>query len=462
MKLLLTGCTGFVGQVLGKRLVQAGHQCVVLTRNPEKARRNSPFPAEFHKWDALKGAPKAKVFNGIEGVINLAGENIAAKRWTKARKKALWDSRILALKHLREGMKDAGIKPSVFISASAIGYYGEAGDKILTEDSAKGSGFLSDLCEAWEAEAKIIKEISPETRLFIPRIGVVAGRGGGFLNEIMPLFKKGLGGPIGFGKHWMSWIHREDLAQLLVSAISDSKMEGIANAVAPGAVRNKEFTKALAKAVGMPALFPAPRVALKIAFGELSELLLSSQRVEPEKLKESGFQFKYPDIQSALNAVVPTPGSHDELLVAEQWVSQPIEEVFEFYKDANNLERITPPWLSFNVQRVSTDEMQDGTEIEYKLKIRGLPIRWVSLIKEWSEPDRFVDTQIKGPYKRWYHRHEFERLGNGTLVRDHVEYSVPLGVLGKIFALPLVEKDVKTIFAYRNKVTHQIFEEANA
>lgn len=302
MKILITGGTGFVGQRLLKSLASQGHECVVLTRNPEKARLHESTPATFHRWDGvLEDVPK-EAFDGIDAVVNLMGENIADKRWSDSQKKKLEESRITATKNLVAGVEKHCEKPlQAFISASAIGYYSINTGAQLDEDSSKGNGFLSDLCEKWESATD---GLTKADRKIIMRTGVILGPESGALNKLLPIFKLGGGGPIGNGKMMMSWISVEDMIKAIGTFLTDSKFQGTYNMVAPQAVANTEFTKALAKAVKMPAFFPVPPFALKLLMGEMSTIVLDSQHVYPKRLLEDGYQFHSPEIYDALDTLL--------------------------------------------------------------------------------------------------------------------------------------------------------------
>lgn len=281
MRILVTGITGFIGRQLGKRLVEEGHEIVALVRDPET---RLPFPAELKSWDNKEILP-------VDAVIHLAGESIAARRWSESQKKKILSSRTETAKKIGRMVK----APPVLVSASGIGFYGDRGDEELTESSSRGAGFLADVCVEWE---KAVKEIGA-ARTVMLRTGMVLGRKGGALEKILPLFKAGLGGKLGSGRQWMSWIHLDDIVELYLFALKEASLQGPVNAVAPIAVTNEEFTKAVAKAVNRPAILPAPSFALKLALGEMSSLLLDSQR-GLESVSQRGFKFKFPSLSQAM------------------------------------------------------------------------------------------------------------------------------------------------------------------
>jgi hypothetical protein len=297
MRILLTGATGFVGGYLAQRLICAGHELVVLARNPDTARARFPEAASLG-WDALRGPPPAEAFAGVEAVIHLAGEPVAGGRWSAQRKRIITDSRVQSTHRLLDAMRQApGAGQRVVIGASAVGYYGDRGDEVLREDSAPGSGFLAQLCVNWESALR--EGVPPATRTVSLRTGLVLGRDGGALPMLARVFRAGLGGPLAGGRHWMSWIHQEDLICLIEYALKEPALRGAVNAVSPQPVRNAEFTRLLARALRRPAFFPVPGPLVRLALGEMSSLLLFSQRVVPAAAEAAGYAFRFSTLDSA-------------------------------------------------------------------------------------------------------------------------------------------------------------------
>lgn len=308
MKVVLTGATGFIGKYLVQALLKEGMTPIILSRNPSQARKVFGSSLQAHPWNPETELAPQTVLESADAVIHLAGEGIANKRWNEKQKKKILNSRVLGTQNLVKSLNSLkGKKPKVLISASAIGFYGNRGADILNESSLPGNGFLSDVCEAWENEAR---KVDPSIRLVLPRIGIVLGREGGALQKLLPLFKLGGGGPVGSGNQYMSWIHVKDVAGMLVFALKNETIKGPMNAVAPNPVTNAEFTKALGKAVHRPAFMPAPAFALKLAMGELSVLVLHSQRVVPEVAQKAGYGFQFSQIQDALNDLAKKKSSH--------------------------------------------------------------------------------------------------------------------------------------------------------
>jgi uncharacterized protein (TIGR01777 family) len=299
MHILITGATGFIGKALSQKLLAEGHQLTILTRNkntiPELFRNSN---IRIFEWSDTTTLPPIESILGINGVINLIGENIAAKRWTDEQKKILYDSRVIATKNLTTLINQNSISPlDFFISASAIGIYPINHNEALNEDSELGKGFLADLCKDWEAAAHTILETE---RTVIIRTSVVLDSSGGALKKMLPPFKLGLGGPIGDGHQIMSWIHSEDLVNIYIAAATNKHFKGIYNACVPYPVNNRHFTKILGKVLHRPTVFSVPAIFLRILFGEMSSIILDSQKIISKRLKEEKFHFKYETIEIAL------------------------------------------------------------------------------------------------------------------------------------------------------------------
>ena len=290
MKVLLTGGTGLIGKEIGKKLVREGFDVVVISRDQKKAKMQLPFPAEIIEGDLSQGPIQALPV--VDAVIHLVGESVAEGRWSEERKKRIYDSRITSTKNLKESLKNQKIH---LLSASAIGIYPDSGDCELDENSKKGDQFLAIVCKDWEAEAALI---SPTLTIF--RIGIVLSENGGALEKMLFPFRAGLGGALGDGKQWMSWIHIEDLSEAFVWSLKNKKL-GIFNAVSPNPSRNKEFSIALAKALHRSLGLNVPKMALKFLYGEMASVILSSQKVQPAHLVKEKFSFQFIDLQQTLN-----------------------------------------------------------------------------------------------------------------------------------------------------------------
>jgi uncharacterized protein (TIGR01777 family) len=295
MRIAIAGGTGFIGEPLAQRLA-GDNDVAILTRNPSRVRAGRGIA-----WDPPEQDVWADVVAAADVVINLAGENIG-QRWTKERKERMVSSRLDATSALVEAMKSAPPRRRTFISASAVGYYGSRGDETLDESSSQGDGFLADLVVKWEVAAQQAESIA---RLVIIRFGVVLDPHGGALAKMLPPFRFGLGGPIGNGRQWMSWIVRDDVLRMIEWAISHEDVRGIYNATAPEPVRNRDFTRALGHALHRPAIIPVPRFGLKLIFGEMAEgTVLPSQRAIPARALSENFTFEHPRLDQALSRIL--------------------------------------------------------------------------------------------------------------------------------------------------------------
>jgi uncharacterized protein len=287
MKVLLTGASGFVGGHVTRALEERGHRVLPVSRTPGKGYDWSPA-------SLARGVAEA------DAVLHLAGENLFGKRWSAEQKQRLWSSRFERTKELAALV--AQQKSRGFVSASAVGYYGASESATLQEGSPRGAGFLAELCADWEAATEAAAEAGVRTA--IVRIGVVLGEGGGALAKMLPPFKLGLGGPLGSGRQWVSWIHVDDLASLFVELLENPKTTGIYNGTAPNPVTMGELARALGRALHRPALFPVPAPMLRLALGEVADVMLTGQKVLPRRALEMGFSFAHPEIEEALRDLV--------------------------------------------------------------------------------------------------------------------------------------------------------------
>jgi uncharacterized protein (TIGR01777 family) len=302
-KVLITGATGLIGTALAASCARDGLVVSALVRDVERARQRLPG-VTLHAWDGTKGPPPSEVFEGVDVVVNLLGEPIAARRWSDVHKKRVHDSRVLGTRALVDGMRSRATRPRLLVQASGTGFYGDRGDDILTEASPSGTGFLAEICREWEGEAEKARELG--LRVVLLRTGVVLSRAGGFLPKILPPFRLGVGGHLGTGKQWLPWIHVDDQVALIRHVMATASVDGALNAVAPEPVTNAELTTELGRALGRPTFFSAPAFALRVALGgEMAEeLMLASQRAMPVRTLESGFKFQHPLLARALKDLV--------------------------------------------------------------------------------------------------------------------------------------------------------------
>lgn len=471
----VTGASGFIGRALVAALVERGDSVRAFVRNPHVAADvRKPhaaadlavvFPREVdvRRIDLAYGkiADIAAGIAGLDALIHLSGETVAG-RWSEEKKRRIHDSRELTTRNLVTAMWECQQRPPVFLSASASGYYGSRGDEPLTESSAPGTDFLAHVCIDWEREAQVAEEFG--TRVIRLRQGLVLGRGGGALEAMLPPFRFGVGGPLGSGRQWWPWIHLEDAIALFLFALDREDLSGAVNAAAPDLATNARFAQALGYAMRRPSLMPAPALALKIALGEFSDSLTGSQLMLPAVAEDAGFIWKHPGLDRALLDLIDPSGGRPpgiQRFEAAELVSAPLSKVFALFSDAGNLESLTPPQLRLHMLTPRPIEVQRGAVIEYDLKIRGIPVRWKTLITQWKPPTSFEDIQLRGPYLAWRHRHEFASGGKGVSVRDSVDYALGLAPLSNV-ALAMVRGDLKIIFEYRRQQLRQLLEKASS
>ena len=305
MKVAITGATGFVGSRLVERLQAEGHQALVLTRNPKYAKKvfpSSNFPqVEIIAYTPTESGDWQTAISGCDGVVNLAGESIAEGRWTPERKQEIINSRQIGTQKIVEAISQASVKPSVLVNASAIGYYGTSETASYDESSPSGDDFLAEVCQVWEQEAHKVKDVG--VRLVILRFGIILAMGGA-IAKMLPPFKLFAGGPIGSGRQWFSWIHREDVVNLILASLTRPEMEGVFNATAPHPVRMVEFSKTFGQVIKRPSWLAVPGFALEVLLGDAAKVVLEGQQVLPNRTLESGFQYEYPHLKQALEEVL--------------------------------------------------------------------------------------------------------------------------------------------------------------
>lgn len=473
MRIFITGGTGFIGRALVPVLQRDGHTVVVWSRSEQRARARLGADIEVVRaTDAPDDLVSAVAT--CDAVVNLAGEPILGGRWTHRRRQILTASRVGVTDRLVQAMARSTRRPGVFVSGSAVGYYGDRGTEPLTEASAPGQGFLADLARAWEDAAR--KATALGVRVVQVRTGVVLGRDGGALAQMLPPFRLGLGGPVGTGRQGFPWIHLHDLVRIIAATLSDNRYVGAINAVAPESIDNRAFARALGRTLRRPAVLPVPAVALHAMCGEASTTLLSSQFVLPAALQSLGFSFAFPTVQTALTDIVggvdvqvrsvedttsagrsatgrrylETRRPTHELVVTTRLAS-PVDQAFPFFSKAENLGLLTPASMGFSITG-GPPAIGEDAAIEYRLRVGGVPIAWRSRIVNWTPGERFVDFQETGPYRSWWHEHSFRRDGTSTVMEDRVRYAPPLGPLGRLANRLFIAPMLRRIFQYRADV----------
>lgn len=298
MKVIIAGGTGLIGTALADNLIADKHQVLILTRN---VHQKGAAGAELVKWDARTVGDWAEHVEGADAIVNLAGANLD-KRWTDDYKQRIKDSRVQAGVTLTEAIKQASTKPKALIQSSAVGYYGNTGDSVLTEESAAGEDFLAGVCQAWEASTADVEGL--EVRRAVIRSGIVLAKHGGALARLLPVFRFFAGGAVGKGTQYMPWVHIMDEVNAIRFLIKNKKASGVFNVSAPEPVTNRDFSKTLGKALNRPAIAPAPGIAIKLAFGEMSKIILEGQRAVPEHLLDMGYEFRFSNLETALRHIL--------------------------------------------------------------------------------------------------------------------------------------------------------------
>jgi len=297
-RIVVTGATGLIGKKIVSVLLNRGDQVIIFSRDAEKAKSIFPEAKECVEWDYHNPDLWKSKLENSNAVIHLAGINLFSKRWNESFKKDVFESREVSTRNLADAIKSCINKPEVFISASGIGYYGNSGETILDEKSPKGNDFLADVCEVWERESQKAGEYG--VRNVQIRTGLVLSTEDGALKQMLPPFKFFIGGPLGSGKQWASWLHVDDIVGIYIHAIDNNKLSGAVNAASPNPIRMKEFAKTLGKVLNRPSLFPVPKFLLKLVVGEAAEVVTASQRIYVKKLLNSGYQFKFKELSKAL------------------------------------------------------------------------------------------------------------------------------------------------------------------
>jgi uncharacterized protein (TIGR01777 family) len=300
MRITVTGATGRIGSLLVGELLARGDEVTVLSRNPDKARATLG-DVEAFAWDPQHEPAPAAALAGRDGVIHMAGEDVA-QRWSEDAKQRILESRELGTRNLVEGIRAAEPRPRVLVSSSAVGYYGPHGDERVDEDTPPGDDFLADVCAAWEREAERAAELG--LRVVRVRTGVVLDREGGALSKMLPFFKLGAGGPVAGGKQYLAWVHRDDIVGIQLAALDGDGWTGAVNATAPEPATNRDFSRALGRALHRPAVAPVPGLAVRALYGDMAEMVTQGQRAVPRRTLELGYTFRHPDLDEALSSAL--------------------------------------------------------------------------------------------------------------------------------------------------------------
>jgi uncharacterized protein len=430
MLLGITGSSGFVGSAVRRKAARRGWAVRRLPREPQ-----------------------ATDLEGVDAIIHLAGEPIDGQ-WTPEKKRAIAGSRIAGTRHLVEAFGKASQPPRALISASAVGWYGDRDTQPLDEGSTHGDGFLANVCREWESQALRAGEHGARTAIL--RSGIALGDGGA-LPKMAAQFRFGAGGPIGNGRQFVPWIHVDDLAEMYLTAVENA-WGGTYNAVTPDYATATRLAQAIGASLMRPAFAYAPPLALRLVLGEFASTLLASQLVLPKRAQDARFVWQHPRLETAIQSILAPsrPSTLVRTLQREQLVGAPLDDIFEFFAQARNLESLTPPSLRFAL-RSPAGATQAGTRIGYRLRLHGVPFGWETLIARWRPPDCFIDVQLRGPYALWEHAHTFERRGAVTMMHDRVDYVLPFHPLSALVQR-FVRRDVEAIFDFRARAIRERFD----
>ena len=466
MRIFLTGATGFIGRALVLRLRRDGHEIVAWVRS-ESGR--ALLGAEVELVPVSAGDVElTRALERSDAIVNLAGSPVIG-RWTATTRRAVVTSRVDLTERLIRALAAASRRPRVMVSGSAIGYYGDRGDEVLTEESPPGAGFLASLTARWEAAARRAEPLG--LRVVTIRTGVVLGREGGILDRLLPIFRLGLGGPIGSGKQIVSWIHLNDVVSAITAALEDERYTGPINLTAPDPVTNGELASALGRALGRPARLRVPGAVVRLALGEAASAVLTGQHVTPARLVSLGYRHEFPRLEEALADIVAPraeivglaggtirPSAVGSSYLAEHRpkfvlesttvLDAPPEEAFAFFSHPDNLGLVTPSKLALEL-RGAPPAMSAGASMDVRLRVGGLPLSWSTRIEDWQPGRRFIDVQLRGPYRAWWHEHIFRPEGGRTVMEDRVFYSLPLGILGRLVHRLFVAPSLRRIFGFR-------------
>lgn len=468
MRITLTGATGLIGRALVPALQRRGHTVVAWVRSAERARARLGADVVLVEDDGTD-ARLQQALAGADAVVNLAGESVTGGRWTARRRGALRTSRVDLTARVVSAMRTMPRAPRVFISGSAVGYYGNQGDRLLREESPAGDDFLATMCRDWEAAANAASDLC---RVVTLRTGVVLARDGGALPLMTPAFRVGLGGAAGNGRQFMSWIHLHDLVEIIVRALDDPRYTGPINAVAPSAVRATDFAHAVGAALRRPVWAPLPAFVLRAVLGDAAGVLLDSQGAHPGRLVACDFPWRFRTLTEALTDLLRSDSSvsirpvdparvpaHSYLaarraryvLFSITTVDAPLAETFPFFAKPENLGLITPSAMQFLITK-RPDAISDDATIDYRITVSGVPMTWRTRITMWEPDTRFVDVQESGPYRSWYHEHRFRADGARTIMEDRVYYAPPFGPLGRIAHALFIKRMLLSIFQHRQDV----------
>lgn len=455
MKVVIAGGTGLIGSALTRRLLEDRHHVIVLSRFPERKSRTIPSDAQIVGWDGRTSAGWLKHIEGAGAIVNLAGEPLPGEgffpaRWTKARKRAIVQSRLDAGQAIVEAVALAKDRPKTLVQASAIGYYGPNPGPGTGVDSPPGGDFLAQTVVQWEASTAPVEQYG--VRRVLLRTGIVLDPGSGALRRLLLPFRLFAGGTLGDGTQWMSWIHLEDAAAAIVHLLTESAADGPFHIIAPNPVTQREFSTTLGRVLRRPSWLPIPGLALRLGFGEVSTIVLDGQKLHPVGLLRSGYKFQFPELEGALRDLLSQPEQSLREFTHSFQVDAPVSTVRAFHTGPHGFRALAPPGLPLRIHHASLGPPYGN--LDFTMWLGPLPVRWLAHI-EWQDANSFRDDQLRGPFERWTHEHAFSQAPDGrTDVADRIRFRVrrhPVwGPIGHLMAVML-----PLLFRYRAWVTRR-------
>ena len=467
MRVIVTGATGFIGRAVIRRLLRDQHEVVAHVRDVARAEALLGPAVRCVTDDGLAGA-----VDGAGAIVNVAGEPMLPARWTQKKRERILRSRVGTTEKIVAAIRAATRRPDVLVSQSAVGFYGEWPEGPCPEDRGPGTDFLAQVCVAWEGAARQAEALG--VRVVRVRTGFVLGPEEGGLATMVTPFRFGIGGPLGRGDQPLSWIHIDDEVEAIVQLLRDLPLSGPVN-LTTGTVPQRELATMIGRVLHRPSAIPAPAPVLKTLFGEASGAILGGQEAPPEALRRAGYQHLFPhfgealaDVLDASSILVVDPEDVPEhAYLAERkpsWelrsvldVAAPVETVFAWFSQPENLPMVTPPASALVLKTPPPIAMQEGTDIDYELPIAGLRAAWRTHVVSWDPPRSFVDVATQGPFRCWWHEHRFEPTATGTHIRDRVLFSAPLGPLGRAAEAAWVRPMLQRLFLYRRNAIRQRF-----
>jgi len=480
MRVFITGATGLVGRALTLRLRRDGHTVVAWSRSAQRVAQRLGGEAQ-----AASGGPDEmrEAIDGCDAVVTLAGEPILPGRWTARKKTAMRRSRVDLNQTVVAAILETTNRPKVIVAGSAVGFYGDTKDTVVSEDDGPGEGYLANLNQAWEAVFEPAAKAG--IRVVWGRTGIVLAPDGGALESLLPVTRIGLSGPMGSGRQGVPWIHIDDHVEALMLALLSPQAHGPINLVGPTSTPQRNFAKAIGRAVHRPAFAPAPSFAMRLLLGEAASALLDGQFVQPDRLQRLGFVHRFQQLDESLSDILSTQRIHlkrlhstpdvdhgasylnrarpTHELTSSRVVPCPPAEVWAFFSDARNLANLSPMNAGMTMGEAPLS-VTTGSRFSHQLTLGPITLPWEGEIIACEQEQRFIDVQHRGPFRTWWHAHGFEATSLpdgsiGTRITDRVLFRSPLGLIGRAITWAYVGPQLLSLFAYRDLALRRRFGE---